>query len=141
MTIESCRGRMGVSGSVAEWTKAVVLKTTVFNRTVGSNPTTSAPIMCKRLPLEFILEVYEGECQICFKRCKIEDASRHHVHPASLGGHSNLENLVLAHKWCNNRMANDDGVGWVKKSKFRRELLYKFGSAQAVIAYLAPFPK
>lgn len=118
---------------------------TVTGETVGSsNLPPSArllEIVCKKLTLKIIHELYDGICQICFKECKYEDSSRHHVMPSSKGGHSVIQNLVLAHKWCNNRMADDDGWVWVTKTEKRKKLLLKLGSPQAVIGFLAPYPK
>jgi 5-methylcytosine-specific restriction endonuclease McrA len=45
---------------------------------------------------------YSGICQICFKPCAREIASREHVIELSKGGSSDDNNVVLAHVSCNN---------------------------------------
>ena len=50
-------------------------------------------------------EVYrktDGKCWICDELIRIEDFTKDHVIPKSKGGSSKLENLLPAHKLCNN---------------------------------------
>lgn len=46
-------------------------------------------------------------CGICGKLVEsIDDASRDHIIPISLGGHNGPSNIRLAHKICNTKRAN-----------------------------------
>lgn len=44
---------------------------------------------------------YHGICQICWNFCLYKEASREHVKPLWQGGTSEDDNIVLAHKRCN----------------------------------------
>ena len=45
----------------------------------------------------------EGICHLCEQPVSLEDASRDHLKPRSLGGKTTYKNIALAHKLCNSR--------------------------------------
>jgi len=53
---------------------------------------------------------YEGICQLCFKFCPREEASRDHVIEWCMGGSSKDENIVLAHRTCNELKSRNTGM-------------------------------
>jgi hypothetical protein len=56
--------------------------------------------------LERMYEKYKGICQICFKFCARDQASRDHVVELSNGGDKSDDNVILAHELCNNLRSN-----------------------------------
>ena len=56
--------------------------------------------------IKYVWEFYKGICQCCLKPVSLREASRDHVHPKSKGGWNDLSNIVLMHKRCNNRHAD-----------------------------------
>src|SRR5437899_12829912 len=54
-------------------------------------------------PLDKIHRDFKGICALCGGYVEIEQASRDHIIPRSLGGGNNRENIQLTHKTCNNR--------------------------------------
>ena len=53
-------------------------------------------------PLARIHADFKGICALCGEYVEIEDASRDHIYPRSMGGGNGRENIQLAHKSCNN---------------------------------------
>jgi 5-methylcytosine-specific restriction endonuclease McrA len=60
--------------------------------------------------LEILFKRDNGICQLCYKKCRREDASADHVIPVSLGGATSYQNEVLAHLACNIRKNNRNVV-------------------------------
>jgi hypothetical protein len=60
--------------------------------------------------LNRIYDKYEGICQLCFKFCPRNEASREHVVEWCVGGASTDENIVLAHKTCNEGKSRISGM-------------------------------
>lgn len=60
--------------------------------------------------LERIYAKYEGICQLCFKFCPRDEASRDHVIEWCVGGSSDDSNIVLAHKLCNELKSRNTGM-------------------------------
>lgn len=60
--------------------------------------------------LERIYKRYEAICQLCFKFCPREEASRDHVIEWCVGGSSDDSNIVLAHKSCNEEKSRNNGM-------------------------------
>lgn len=52
-------------------------------------------------PLQRLLDRNGGICALCGDVCALEDATRDHVIPKSLGGAMSTWNLRLAHRACN----------------------------------------
>lgn len=66
---------------------------------------------------EFVLGRDSGMCQLCFEPVDLDAhwqsdwaATLDHVVPRSLGGGHEVENLRLAHRWCNSVRRNDVSV-------------------------------
>lgn len=59
-----------------------------------------------KVNLDLLYRKYRGICWICRKFCPRDKASRDHIIPESLGGSSEITNLALAHKTCNNKRGN-----------------------------------
>lgn len=61
----------------------------------------------RKRQLDRMYKKFAGICQLCMKFCPPEEASRDHVLELCLGGTSADENMVLAHKKCNEEKSTE----------------------------------
>lgn len=63
-----------------------------------------------KIPLVELWLRFGGICQYCFNPVDLEDASRDHAKPKSLGGRNghDFENILLMCVWCNRRKARQE---------------------------------
>jgi 5-methylcytosine-specific restriction endonuclease McrA len=54
-----------------------------------------------KISLDALYERDGGICQLCFRPCDRNSASRDHIRPRSRGGSDNPNNIQLAHRLCN----------------------------------------
>lgn len=54
-------------------------------------------------PLKEVYDYYKGTCCFCFRKIKLSEASREHIHSKAFGGKNHDDNIALACKPCNSR--------------------------------------
>lgn len=55
-------------------------------------------------------------CWLCGKRMRWNEMSFDHIIPRSKGGDNSLDNLALAHVWCNNARGDNDGIAFERRA-------------------------
>lgn len=79
---------------------------------------------------------YQGvvRCFCCGLPVTVEDASREHKWPKSLGGSNDVSNLSISHKQCNFKRSNGIATGEVPKDK---KIYATFGQYKITCEYIA----